>query len=96
MDADPTGRWLYYVPGAHGGGAEEGSPVVQFDVKTRKRKVIAFVNALEAAVGARFEGTFSTALSPEGDILYVTWNMGRPKWDCCGITAIRIPESERR
>lgn len=31
MHADPTGRYLYYVPGAHGGAAKDGTPVVQFD-----------------------------------------------------------------
>lgn len=96
MEVDPSGRYLYYVPGAHGGAWADGSPVVQYDVMTRTRKVIAFMNALEPMIGARFEGTFSTALSPGGDTLYVTWNMGRPRWDCCAITAIRIPESERK
>ena len=41
---DPTGRFLYYVPGAHGGGFNDGSPVVQFDVKNGKKKVIAFLH----------------------------------------------------
>jgi hypothetical protein len=95
IDIDPTGRYLYYVPGAHGGGPREGTPVVQFDLKTKTRKVICFMNVLEKGAGASFEGTFSTALSEAGDTLFVTWNLGRPKWDCCGVTAIRIPESER-
>jgi hypothetical protein len=29
MDADPSGRYLYYVPGAHGGGERDNSAVVQ-------------------------------------------------------------------
>ncbi len=95
MDADPSGRYLYYVPGAHGGGPREGTPVMQYDVKTRQRKVIGFMNALAEKVGAQFEGTFSTALSEKGDILFITWNMGRPKWDCGAVTALFIPESER-
>jgi hypothetical protein len=44
IEADPTGRYLYYVPGAHGGAAADGSPVVQYDVKTGKKKVIAFLH----------------------------------------------------
>jgi hypothetical protein len=95
MDIDPSGRYLYYVPGAHGGGPREGTPVIQFDVKTRTRKVIAFMNAMAKQAGAVFEGTFSTALNETGDTLFVTWNMGRPKWDCAGVTAIHIPASER-
>lgn len=96
LDIDPAGRYLYYVPGAHGGGPKEGTPVVQFDLKTKTRKVLCFMNALSGDVGATFEGTFSTALNEKGDTLFVTWNMGRPKWDCCGMTAIAIPESERK
>jgi hypothetical protein len=36
IDADPTGRYLYYIPGAHGGSAGDGGAVVQFDVKTKR------------------------------------------------------------
>lgn len=95
LDVDPSGRYLYYVPGAHGGGPREGTPVMQFDGRTKQRKVMAFMNALADRVGAQFEGTFSTALSEKGDILFITWNMGRPKWDCGAVTAVWIPESER-
>ena len=44
------------------------------------------------------KGTYSSALSPEGDTLYITWNVGRGgrTWDCCGLTVIHIPESERK
>ena len=96
LDADPSGRYLYYIPGAHGGGPREGTPVVQFDLKTKTRKVICFMNALADEAGAQLEGTFSTALSDAGDILFVTWNLGRPKWDSVGVTAIHIPASERQ
>jgi hypothetical protein len=96
MDIDPSGRFIYYTPAAHGGGPKEGTPVVQFDLKTKTRKVLAFMNVLAPQAGAKFEGTFSTALSAAGDILFVTWNMSRTAWDCCGVTAIHIPESERK
>ena len=46
LDVDPMGRYLYYVPGAHGSSDKDGSPVVQFDVKTKKKKVIAFLHAV--------------------------------------------------
>ena len=35
IDADPTGRYLYYIAGAHGGSERDGTPVVQFDTKTK-------------------------------------------------------------
>jgi hypothetical protein len=43
------------------------------------------------------KGTYSVAVDPRGDTLYVTWNISRGSkaWDCCGLTAIHIPESER-
>jgi hypothetical protein len=99
LDADATGRYLYYVPGAHGGAERDGTPVVQFDTRTRTRKVIAFLHPFHRErYGATLTGTFSSALSPAGDKLYVTWNVirGAKAWDCCALTVIHIPESERQ
>jgi hypothetical protein len=104
IDADPTGRYLYYVPGAHGGSERDGVAVVRYDVTTRGKKVIAFLHpALKEQVGYTPIGTFSTAVSPKGDRLYVTWHgscatapQRRVSWDACALTVIHIPESERR
>lgn len=98
LDADPAGRFLYYIPGAHGGAERDGSPVVQFDVQTRKKKVIAFLHPFYAErYGCALKGTYSAALSPAGDTLYITWNASRggKNWDCCAMTAVHIPASER-
>jgi hypothetical protein len=99
IDADPTGRFLYYIPGAHGSAERDGSPVVQFDVQTRRKKVIAFLHPFYAErYGCALRGTYSSALSPAGDVLYVTWNASRTggrNWDCCALTVIHIPSSER-
>jgi len=103
LDADPTGRYLYYIPGAHGGSEKDGAAVVQFDVKTRKKKVIAFFHPfLKDRYGCTPLGTFSSAVAPKGDKLYITWNgnLGgtrgnRLAWDACALTVIHIPESER-
>lgn len=98
LDVDPTGRFLYYVPGAHGGSFRDGSAVVQFNIKTGKKKVIAFVHPFyQEKYGFTLKGTYSTALSAEGDKMFITWNVSRGTraWDCCGLTAIHIPESER-
>lgn len=98
IDADPTGRFLYYVPGAHGGSERDGCPVVQFDVKTRQRKVIAFLHPFYAEkYGCTLKGTFSSALDPAGDKLYITWNNSRGSkvWDSCVLTVLHIPASER-
>lgn len=104
LDADPTGRYLYYIPGAHGGSERDGSPVVQFDVKTRAKKVIAFLHPFyQERYGYTPLGTFSSAVSEDGSKLFVTWNgnrggedeRGRRLMDTCALTVIHIPESER-
>jgi CubicO group peptidase (beta-lactamase class C family) len=103
IDSDPTGRYLYYVPGAHGGSEKDGAAVVQFDTQTKKKKVIAFLHPfLKKRYGYTPLGTFSTAVDPAGDKLYITWNgnLGgsrrvRLTWDACALTVIHIPESER-
>jgi len=98
IDADPTGRYLYYVPGAHGGSDTDGSAVVQFDVQTKQRKVIAFLHPFyKEKYGCTLQGTYSTAVDSKGDKLYITWNVSRQGrvWDCCALTVIHIPESER-
>lgn len=100
MEVDPTGRYLYFVAGAHGGGARDGTPIVQYDVKTRKAKVLAFLYSFyRQTYGYSLDGTFSTALDEEGKTLFVTWNGFRApatKWESCAVTAIHIPESERQ
>ncbi|MCH8147305.1 MAG: hypothetical protein IH987_04820 [Planctomycetes bacterium] len=105
LDVDPTGRYLYYVCGAHGGGQQDGTPIVQFDVKTGKKKVIAFLHPFyKQKYGYVPLGTFGSAISEKGDKLYITWNgnrggadgQGRLRFDTCALTVIHIPESERR
>jgi hypothetical protein len=95
---DPSGRFLYYIPGAHGGGYRDGSPVVQYDVKQNSKKVIAFLHPFyQEKYGFTPKGTYSCALSEDGAQLFVTWNVSRGTraWDCCGLTVIHIPETER-
>ncbi|MFP4058472.1 MAG: hypothetical protein ACLF0G_16515 [Candidatus Brocadiia bacterium] len=103
LDADPTGRYLYYVPGAHGGSQRDGAPVVQFDVGTGRKKVIAFLHPfLKDRYGYTPLGTFGSAVDPQGDKLYITWNgnlggrrRDRLTWDACALTVVHIPQSER-
>jgi hypothetical protein len=98
IDADPTGRFLYYVPGAHGGSELDGCPVVQFDTQTGRRKVLAFLHPFYATkYGCTLKGTFSSAIDPSGDKLFITWNnsRGTKVWDSCVLTVVHIPRSER-
>ena len=105
LDVDPAGRYLYYVPGAHGGSQRDGSPVVQFDVKTRQKKVIAFLYPFyERRYGYVPLGTFGSAIDEKGEKLYVTFNgnrggpdqRGRLPFDTCALCVVHVPESERR
>ncbi|MBI5758753.1 MAG: hypothetical protein HZA46_09565 [Planctomycetales bacterium] len=98
MCADAAGRFVYYVPGAHGGADRDGSPIVQFDTKTRQRKVIAFLNPVyEKKYGAAPRGTYSVAVDPDGSRVFVTWNVSRGSraWDCTAVTVVHVPASER-
>jgi len=95
---DPNGRYLYYTPGAHGGSERAGTPIVQFDVRTKQRKVLAFLEPFyQNKYGCLLKGTYSVAIDPSGERLYVTWNVSRTSrvWDCCALTVIHLPESER-
>jgi hypothetical protein len=100
IEADPTGRYLYYVPGAHGGAAGDGTPVVQYDVQTGKKKVIAFLHGLFwDKYGYALDGSFGSALDEKGERLFVSWDgwrKGQPRgWESCAITVIHIPAAER-
>ncbi|GIW79947.1 MAG: hypothetical protein KatS3mg105_1754 [Gemmatales bacterium] len=108
IDADmKTGRYLYFVAGAHGGSQDDGTPLVQYDVKTKTRKVIAFLHPyLYDRYGYVALGTFGSAVSPEGDKVYITWNgnygtkredLGRRlRFNACAMCVVHIPESERQ
>ena len=74
---------------------------MQYDVKTRKKKIIAFLHPFyQQTYGYTPLGTFGSAVSEEGDKLYIAWNGNRGGsdggFDTCALTVIHIPESERR
>jgi hypothetical protein len=105
LDVDSTGRFLYYVCGAHGGSQDDGTPIIQFDIKTGKKKVLAFLHPFyKEKYGYVHLGTFGSAINEDGSKLYVTWNgnrggadaRGRVGFDTCALTVIHIPESERQ
>ena len=104
LDVDSTGKLLYYIPGAHGGSQQDGAPIVQFDVTTGQKKILAFLHPFyRDKYGYTPLGTFGSAISKDGSKLYVTWNgnrggpdnRGRLRFDTCALTVIHIPASER-
>jgi hypothetical protein len=103
----PDEKFVYYLPGSHGGAVRIGCPVVQYNIATGQRKVLAF---LQPVVQAKAEyvpgGTYGVKISEDGSTLYVNFNghaveknrLPRMKPNGFGLTAfaaIHIPESER-
>jgi sugar lactone lactonase YvrE len=103
----PDERFVYYLPGSHGKAWTYGTPVVQYDIASGRRKVIAFLaETMEKKLGYVPGGTYGAKLSEDGSTLYVNFNGHaadgkRPEqmrpigFGLCGFAAIHIPESER-
>lgn len=104
----PDERFLYYLPGAHGGARESGTPVVQYHIATGQRKVIAFLREpIERAHGYVPAGTYGVKISADGRTLYANLN-GHPAdpyrpehisangFGLTSFVAIHIPEEELR
>ena len=105
MARSPGGRYLYYVPGAHGHGYSDGSPVIQYDTQTGVKKVLAFMFPyyLEK-YGYTPGGTFSIKLDDKGERLFILWNgdfvehgeeLKGDTFGRCSLMLIHIPASER-
>ena len=99
---DPTDTYLYYIPGAHGRSSVTGTPVIQLNVKTRRLKVLAFLNeTLRQQKKYNLGGTYGLALSSDGSQLFVSFNgaelpVGKQsEFGLCSVLLLHIPESER-
>lgn len=98
---DPTERYVYYLPGAHGRTSAIGTPVVQLDVQTKHRKVIAFLNApIREQKKYNVGGTYGIALNEDGSQLFINFNgapLGnkQPDFALCSAIVVHIPASER-
>ena len=100
LEIDPTERYLYYVPGAHGGATKDGSPIVQFDLRTNRRKVLAFLHdTFWEKYGYALDGSFGNALDEKGERFFISWDgwrKGQPRGtETCALTVLHIPASER-
>jgi hypothetical protein len=100
IEADPSGRFLYYVPGAHGGAAQDNTPVVQYDLRTGRRKVLAFLHDhFWQKYDYALDGSFGSALDETGERLFISWDgwrRGQPRgWESAALTVVHIPREER-
>ena len=103
----PDERFLYYLPGAHGGAFKIGTPVVQYEIAKDQRKVLAFLRETFATeAGFVPAGTYGVKLSADGSTLYVNLNghaadpirpppMRAIGFGLTAFAAIHIPASER-
>src|SRR5262249_30227577 len=75
VELSPDERYLYYLPGAHGQAFRTGTPVIQYEIATGKRKVLAFLApAFEKEYDYVPAGTYGMKLSADGATLYVNFN----------------------
>jgi len=106
-ELSPDEKYVYYLPGAHGKAWQQGTPVIQYEVATGKRKVLAFLaKACDQELGYVPAGTYGMKVSADGSTLYVNFN-GHPAdrqrpakmkpigFGLCAFAAIAIPQSER-
>jgi len=75
MVQSPDGKSLYYLPGAHGSSARNGTPLVRYDIPSGKRTVLAFLaepvrNTCQWNLG----GTYNLQIDATGQRLFTTFN----------------------
>jgi hypothetical protein len=79
LAVSPDGLTLYYVPGAHGSGADIGTPLIAVDVETGDHEVVVELrDPIEAALGVTPGGTYDVVVDPSGERLYIGLNAGPP------------------
>jgi hypothetical protein len=93
MALDPTGRYVYYYP-------KGDSPVVQYDVKTGKRKALCWLQDYFFEKYGYFMGNvYGMNISKDGSFLVIAINgefSGRGNsYGHPGLLVVEIPESER-
>ena len=78
----PDGSRLWYVPHAHGGAAEVGTPVIEVDTATGEQRTVVELDPLaQDALGLSLGGTYNVAVDPTGSMLYLGMNAAEPGAD---------------
>lgn len=99
----PDKRYLYYAPGSDTQAWIYGVPVIQYDIPSSKKKVIAFVEPFfRAEYGYSPGGTYGLALDAKGESLFFYVNgvfteieKGRSGYGRPAMFHVHIPASER-
>ncbi len=78
----PDGERLWYVPGAHGDAADEGTPLIEVDTATGDQRVLVELDPLARdALDLSLGGTYNVAVDPAGEVLYLGMNAAEPDAD---------------
>lgn len=101
MVLSPDEKYLYYAPGAHGSGNSIGAPVVQYEIASGRRKVLAFLKEpLQERFDYKIGGTYNLQIDPAGERLFFTFNgaptSGRGTFGKPAVVVVHVPASERR
>lgn len=93
-------KYLYYAPGAHGSGNKTSAPVVQYDIASRQRKVLAFLKEpLAEKLKYQIGGTYNLQIDPAGERLFFTFNgatgNSRSLFGQPSVVVVHIPKAER-
>ena len=73
------GSRLWYVPDAHGGAAERGTPVIEVDTRTGEQHTVVELDPLaQDALGLSLGGTYNIAVDDTGSTLYLGLNAAEP------------------
>lgn len=79
MALAPDGGHFYYIPDAHGGAWEDGTPLIAVDTATGESSVVVELNPLvESHFGLRAGGTYNVVVSADGSTVFVALNAGDP------------------
>ena len=75
----PDGRHFWYIPDAHGGAWESGTPLIEFDSETGDDRVVLELNStVGSELGFRLGGTYNVTSSQDGTQIYIGLN-GAPE-----------------
>lgn len=78
----PDGERLWYVPGAHGDAADEGTPLIEVDTASGDQRVLVELDPLARdALDLSLGGTYNVAVDPKGEVLYLGMNAAEPGAD---------------
>ncbi|MGH9857474.1 MAG: hypothetical protein ACRD4B_06480 [Acidobacteriota bacterium] len=104
MVLSPDEKYVYFAPGAHGSAVRSGTPVVQYEIKTGRRKIIAFLlQPMIKEAGYFIAGNYNLKIDPKGSVLYGTFNGSEhvagkdpQEFGLPAVVVIHIPENERK